>query len=195
MVAGKMAPERQAGCRRSNTHDSKKLRRRSLPLSNSAPADGARGSSQSSTPSAMRDADVGAAAAYYTRLEGDVRRPPGMSGAPKKMAKPGGTKRRIRRGSVNDNDRGETRSRCSLRSEPRQSCQGASTHSARWAARGCWPGARPRGRHRGAALITDHLSLPPAPPRPPAQSSARRHRPGSMNLRTPTKRPRPHSST
>ena len=29
-----------------------------------------------------------------------------MSGAPKKMAKPGGTKRRIRRGSVNDNDRG-----------------------------------------------------------------------------------------
>jgi hypothetical protein len=39
-----------------------------------------------------------------------------MSGAPKKMAKPGGTKRRIRRGSVNDNDRGETRSRCSLRS-------------------------------------------------------------------------------
>lgn len=29
-----------------------------------------------------------------------------MSGAPRKMAKPGGTKRRIRRGSVNDNDRG-----------------------------------------------------------------------------------------
>ena len=32
-----------------------------------------------------------------------------MSGAPKKMGKPSGTKRRIRRGSVNDNDRGVLR--------------------------------------------------------------------------------------